>query len=353
MENRPTQQEPPRRPASNNGRKTNGSGSTPTPPWLWLLLLGGFALMFWVFVPRNEVQVLYYPWFFEQVQNDNIKSVSIQGLEIRGELRSDQPYQANPAATTPTIVHRFIAYAPSETSIEPLVQRLIELNEKREAKAAKKAAETKKTTDDKKAAPERVATDLIRIETLPPTSANNLLWITILLPTFVFVAIIYLMIRRTRDQFDGGILGSFVKSPARRHDKSKQRTTFDEVAGLENAKSELQEIVEFLKNPEKFQRLGGRIPKGVLLNGPPGTGKTLLPARSRGKRECRFSRSRARSLSRCSWASAPAGSATCSRRPRKTALAFCSSMRSTRSGEFEVRAWGAVTTSASRRSTRS
>src|SRR5213078_2840445 len=51
---------------------------------------------------------------------------------------------------------------------------------------------------------------------------------------------------------------------------------FDEVAGLENAKAELQEIVEFLKNPEKFQRLGGRIPKGVLLNGPPGTGKTLL-----------------------------------------------------------------------------
>jgi cell division protease FtsH len=84
------------------------------------------------------------------------------------------------------------------------------------------------------------------------------------------------MMRRARDQFDGGILGNFVKSPAKRHDKSKQRTTFDEVAGLENAKNELQEIVEFLKNPEKFQRLGGRIPKGVLLNGPPGTGKTLL-----------------------------------------------------------------------------
>ncbi len=84
------------------------------------------------------------------------------------------------------------------------------------------------------------------------------------------------MMRRARDQFDGGILGNFVKNPAKRHDKSKQRTTFEEVAGLENAKGELQEIVEFLKNPEKFQRLGGRIPKGVLLNGPPGTGKTLL-----------------------------------------------------------------------------
>ena len=92
----------------------------------------------------------------------------------------------------------------------------------------------------------------------------------------MIVGLIYFMMRRARDQFDGGILGSFVKSPAKRHDKSKQRTTFDEVAGLENAKSELQEIVEFLKNPEKFQRLGGRIPKGVLLIGPPGSGKTLL-----------------------------------------------------------------------------
>src|SRR5438270_51479 len=109
-----------------------------------------------------------------------------------------------------------------------------------------------------------------------PQSAGGLVWITPLLPTFVILALFYVMMRRARDQFDGGILGSFVKSPAKRHDKSKSRTTFGEVAGLENAKNELQEIVEFLKSPEKFQRLGGRIPKGVLLNGPPGTGKTLL-----------------------------------------------------------------------------
>jgi len=103
-----------------------------------------------------------------------------------------------------------------------------------------------------------------------------LVWVTLLLPTILIGGLILFMMRRARDQFDGGILGNFVKSPAKRHDKSKQRTTFDEVAGLENAKAELQEIVEFLKNPEKFQRLGGRIPKGVLLFGPPGTGKTLL-----------------------------------------------------------------------------
>ena len=69
------------------------------------------------------------------------------------------------------------------------------------------------------------------------------------------------MMPRCRDQFDGGILGSFVKSPAKRHEKAKKRTTLDEVAGLENAKDELQEVVDFLKSPEKFQRLGGRIPR--------------------------------------------------------------------------------------------
>src|SRR5213595_26308 len=79
-----------------------------------------------------------------------------------------------------------------------------------------------------------------------------------------------------RDPLGGGFLSNYVKSPAKRYDKTKMRTTFDDVADMTSAKYELQEIVEFLKNPEKFQRLGAQIPKGVLLIGPPGTGKTLL-----------------------------------------------------------------------------
>jgi cell division protease FtsH len=71
-------------------------------------------------------------------------------------------------------------------------------------------------------------------------------------------------------------LSGFSKSPAKRYENGKQRITFEDVAGLEGVKNDLQEIVEFLKNPEKFQRLGGRVPKGTLLMGPPGTGKTLL-----------------------------------------------------------------------------
>lgn len=87
----------------------------------------------------------------------------------------------------------------------------------------------------------------------------------------------YVMFRRARDQFmGGGILSSFSRSPAKRYESGGKRITFADVAGLDGVKNELTEIVDFLKNPQKFQRLGGRIPKGVLLEGPPGTGKTLL-----------------------------------------------------------------------------
>ena len=85
------------------------------------------------------------------------------------------------------------------------------------------------------------------------------------------------MIRRTRDQMmGGGMLGGVIKSPARRYDDEDKRVTFDDVAGLGGVKKDLQEIVLFLKDAEKFHRLGAQVPKGVLLMGPPGTGKTLL-----------------------------------------------------------------------------
>jgi cell division protease FtsH len=247
MESRPPQ-DPPRRPAG--GRKPNGSGVSPTPPWLWLLLVALFAFIFWQFAPKNEVAVRYSPWFLDQVKAANVKSLTIQGIEAHGELRQEVEYKA-PSSTVVQKVKKFSFYFPSEQSVQPIVDELT------------------KASADPKGEP-------VQIDPLPPNTANSLIWITLLLPTFVILGLIYFMFRRARDQFDGGILGSFVKSPAKRHDKSKQRTTFDEVAGLENAKSELQEIVEFLKSPEKFQRLGGRIPKGVLLIGPPGSGKTLL-----------------------------------------------------------------------------
>jgi cell division protease FtsH len=97
-----------------------------------------------------------------------------------------------------------------------------------------------------------------------------------LVPVALLLFLFLFILPRFRDPLGGGFLSNYIKSPAKRYDRSKLRVTFEDVADMQNAKSELQEIVEFLRNPEKFQRLGAQVPKGVLLVGPPGTGKTLL-----------------------------------------------------------------------------
>ncbi len=99
--------------------------------------------------------------------------------------------------------------------------------------------------------------------------------VTGLLPLVVFIGLMWLLISRQVKSAGGGAM-SFGKSKAKLLAKDSHKVTFEDVAGVEEAKEELQEIIEFLKDPKKFQRLGGRIPKGVLLVGPPGTGKTLL-----------------------------------------------------------------------------
>jgi cell division protease FtsH len=101
-------------------------------------------------------------------------------------------------------------------------------------------------------------------------------FLSLLLPLLLFF-FLWSMFRRTREQImGGGFLSGFSKSPAKRYESTDTPITFKDVAGLESVKADLQEIVDFLRDPERFQRLGGRVPKGVLLNGPPGTGKTLL-----------------------------------------------------------------------------
>ncbi len=111
--------------------------------------------------------------------------------------------------------------------------------------------------------------------TYSPSSTLFTQILTGLVPFLVFIGLIWFLISRQVKSAGGGAM-SFGKSKAKLLSKDSHKVTFDDVAGVEEAKEELLEIIGFLKDPKRFQRLGGRIPKGVLLVGPPGTGKTLL-----------------------------------------------------------------------------
>lgn len=113
--------------------------------------------------------------------------------------------------------------------------------------------------------------------------ANGVMLLINALTLVAFVWFIWFILRRNSDPFSSGMLGSFIRSPAKRVKSTDHPTTFDDVAAMDQAKFELQEIVEFLKTPAKFLRLGAQIPKGVLLMGPPGTGKTLLARATAGE----------------------------------------------------------------------
>ena len=117
----------------------------------------------------------------------------------------------------------------------------------------------------------------VHFQIAPPSSWNTLL--TALFVGFMLglLLLMFVTMRRAQNQMmGGGFLSNFSKSPAKRYEALEKPVTFKDVAGLEGVKADLQEIVDFLKDPTKFQKLGGRVPKGVLLVGPPGTGKTLL-----------------------------------------------------------------------------
>ncbi|MHB8588307.1 MAG: ATP-dependent zinc metalloprotease FtsH [Candidatus Dormibacteraceae bacterium] len=107
-------------------------------------------------------------------------------------------------------------------------------------------------------------------------------------PTLLIVIGLVYLIRRAASAGAGGMLGSFGQSRARLYDAERPATTFADVAGIDEVKLELEEIVDFLKEPQKYEALGGRVPKGVLLIGPPGTGKTLLARAVAGEAKVPF-----------------------------------------------------------------
>lgn len=115
----------------------------------------------------------------------------------------------------------------------------------------------------------------INFQVIPPEKPSWLLTMaTSLLPILLFIFLFFFLMQQT--QGGGSKVMQFGKSRARLHNDEKSKVTFEDVAGADEEKEELAEVVEFLKNPKKFNEIGARIPKGVLLYGPPGTGKTLL-----------------------------------------------------------------------------
>jgi cell division protease FtsH len=194
---------------------------------LWVVILVMFLLLITMLrQTQTETPPLPYSEFLAKIESGEIESVKIEEGHIEGLLTNGG---------------QFSTFAPVVT--DELLQKLYEQH--------------------------------IQIEAQP--KAENSFWRQILVmwfPLLLFIGLWIFFIRQM--QSGGGKAMSFGKSKARLLTENQQRITFEDVAGIEESKAELEEIINFLKEPKKFTRLGGRIPKGVLLVGPPGTGKTLL-----------------------------------------------------------------------------
>ncbi len=212
-------------------------------PRLLLLILAGFLLNLWIgsTIPDQppRAQIPYSPRFLDEVEAGNVQEISSTGDAIQGELRKEIALPDDADERT----RRFETQLPTFVDNDRLEDLLRDKN--------------------------------VVINAEPPDEGRSLLSSILLYfgPTLLFIALIVFLARRAGA---GGGMMSFGRSRARRYDASERRVSFEDVAGIDEAEDELTEIVDFLKNPDRYARLGGRIPRGVLLSGPPGTGKTLL-----------------------------------------------------------------------------
>ncbi len=205
---------------------------------LWLTITLVFIFLFQMFnQPQRGTQEILYSDLMEFAQKGQVAEVTIKGENVEGKLNDGRFFKS---------------YAPRDSGLIALLQE--------------------KGT---------------RISVKP--AEGNSWYMTILiswLPIILLIGVWIFFMRQM--QSGGGKAMSFGKSRARLMTDKSKKVTFEDVAGIDEATEELEEIVEFLKDPKKFTRLGGRIPKGVLLVGPPGTGKTLLARAIAGEAEVPF-----------------------------------------------------------------
>jgi cell division protease FtsH len=230
------------------GAKIPGLPNRPNPRWvIGLLVLGLLALNLWIssqaLQPNARVRIPYSPTFLAQVKSGNVSEISSTGDAIQGSFRHAIKYPANdPNATSTT---NFSTQVPAFANNTQLFNQL-------------QASGATIDATSPQGGPSFLASVLFGFG-----------------PTLLLVLLFVMLMRRAAGGGAGGLM-SFGRSRARRVEGGDQPVTFEDVAGIDEAKEELYEIVDFLKNPDKYLRLGGRIPRGVLLSGPPGTGKTLL-----------------------------------------------------------------------------
>ena len=194
----------------------------------WVVLICVAALLWTVVRSGNarSEQELTYTAFLNEVNEGRVKSITITGTEVKGEFREGKTELRTTIPENDPDIYKMLR----EKGVN------------------------------------------VRIK-----EVNSNSWVNMLINIVPFVLLIAFWIFIMRQMQSGGNKAlSFGKSRARLHSSQQRKVTFKDVAGAEEAKEELQEIIEFLREPQKFQKLGGRIPKGVLLIGPPGTGKTLL-----------------------------------------------------------------------------
>jgi len=204
---------------------------------IWLLVaLAVFVIVQQVYQSQSAGREISYTEFWDALRQDRIKSVTIVGREVQGEFRE-------PAGDQPQNFHTYLLSDSDPQLLEVLRGKGLEGESRVEARSKPDPT---------------------------PWFSVILSW----LPFILLIGIWFFMIRQM--QSGGSAALKFGKSRAKLLQEHTVRVTFSSVAGADEAKQELQEIIEFLRAPKKFRRLGGRIPKGVLLVGPPGTGKTLL-----------------------------------------------------------------------------